>query len=78
MSAQPQLLATRFELLPAVSRAMTRCECAGVSFADLTKRMAAEGKSLETVMAETGVGVTCTGCLPDLRSFAVRFAKCPD
>lgn len=58
--------------LPSIGRAMTRCECAGVAFADVARRMSAEGKTLETVMVETGVGRMCTGCIPDLRAFAAR------
>ena len=47
--------------------AMTRCECAGVSFAEVGQRMEEDGLSLEEVSRRTGCGRTCTACLPDLR-----------
>ena len=65
-------------LLPALPRAMTRCECAGVAFAEIARRMEAGGASLEIVMAESGVGRMCTACVPDLRSFVARFRQSPD
>lgn len=64
-----------FPLLPAVPREMTRCECTGTAFEELARRMAAEGRSLESLMAETGVGHLCTACVPDLRGFAARFLR---
>jgi bacterioferritin-associated ferredoxin len=57
---------------------MTRCECAGVAFTEIARRMEAGGKSLDLVMAETGVGGLCTGCIPDLRAFVARFPGSPD
>lgn len=47
-------------------RAMTRCECAGLSFDEIARRIRDEGQSLERVQCETGCGRTCTACLPDL------------
>jgi bacterioferritin-associated ferredoxin len=46
---------------------MTRCECAGVSFAEVERRIREEGLSLEDVARRTGCGRTCTACLPDLQ-----------
>jgi bacterioferritin-associated ferredoxin len=48
-------------------RAMTRCECAGVTFVEVERRMREERLSLEEVTGRTGCGRTCTACLPDLR-----------
>jgi len=45
---------------------MTRCECAGVSFAEVEKRIREEGLSIEDAARRTGCGRTCTACLPDL------------
>jgi bacterioferritin-associated ferredoxin len=46
--------------------AMTRCECAETPFAEVVRRLRA-GEDLDAVQAETGVGLLCTACLPDLR-----------
>ncbi len=46
---------------------MTRCECAELSFAEIGRRLA-RGRSFEQLQAETGVGLICTACLPDLRA----------
>lgn len=55
---------------PAVeARAMTRCECAGIPFAEVDRRLREEGQSLEEVMRRTGCGRTCTACLPDLKAY---------
>ena len=48
--------------------AMTRCECADVSFPEVARQLAAGG-SLEEATRRTGCGQTCTACLPDLRKF---------
>jgi bacterioferritin-associated ferredoxin len=56
-------------LHPARPRTMTRCECAGMSFADLARRLREEGLSPEEACRRTGCGQTCTACLPDLRQF---------
>jgi bacterioferritin-associated ferredoxin len=53
----------------AVPRAMTRCECAGISFQEVATRMAATGASLEDASARTGCGRNCTACLPDLLTY---------
>jgi NAD(P)H-nitrite reductase large subunit len=45
---------------------MTRCECAEVSFAEVARRVHAEGLSLDEVATRTGCGGTCTACVPDL------------
>jgi bacterioferritin-associated ferredoxin len=47
---------------------MTRCECAGISFAEVARRVREEGLSLDEVAERTGCGRTCSACLPDLRS----------
>jgi bacterioferritin-associated ferredoxin len=47
-------------------RAMTRCECAGISFSEIGRRMATEQSTLEDVCRRTDCGQTCTACLPDL------------
>jgi NAD(P)H-nitrite reductase large subunit len=52
-----------------VPPAMTRCECAGVSFQEIARQMAATGGSLDDVQRRTGCGGTCTACVPDLRRF---------
>jgi len=47
-------------------RAMARCECAELSFAEIERRVQA-GQPLDEVQADTGVGLLCSACLPDLR-----------
>jgi bacterioferritin-associated ferredoxin len=47
-------------------RAMTRCECAETPLAEIVRRLRA-GEDLDAVQSETGVGLLCTACLPDLR-----------
>jgi len=53
-------------------RAMTRCECAGVPFAEVAQRMREEGLSFDQVAERTGCGRLCTACLPDLRDHVSR------
>jgi NAD(P)H-nitrite reductase large subunit len=54
---------------------MTRCECAEVTFAEVARRVNAEGLSLDEVATRTGCGGTCTACVPDLVQYlAVRDA----
>lgn len=53
----------------AMAATMTRCECAEVSFAEVARRVQAEGWSLDEVARRTGCGGTCTACLPDLHRF---------
>lgn len=48
--------------------AMTRCECADVTFPEVARQLVA-GASLEEATRRTGCGQTCTACLPDLRKF---------
>jgi bacterioferritin-associated ferredoxin len=50
-------------------RAMTRCECAGISFQEIASRMDAERTTLEEACRRTRCGSTCTACLPDLARF---------
>ena len=45
---------------------MTRCECAGLSFDEVARRLREDGKTLEEVQARTGCGRLCSACLPDL------------
>jgi NAD(P)H-nitrite reductase large subunit len=49
--------------------AMTRCECAGVTFAEVARRMECEGLSAEQATARSRCGQTCGACLPDLQRF---------
>ena len=48
--------------------AMSRCECAETPFAEVGRRLA-PGRSLDEVQVETGVGLLCTACLPDLHAY---------
>lgn len=52
-----------------IPRAMTRCECADVSFQEIAVRMDAERTTLDEVCLRTQCGSTCTACLPDLARF---------
>jgi bacterioferritin-associated ferredoxin len=47
-------------------RVMTRCECAGLPFDEIARRVRDDGLSLDTLQRETGCGRLCTACLPDL------------
>jgi len=51
---------------------MIRCECAELSFEELTRRLREAGRSFEQLQTETGVGLLCTACLPDLRAHLAR------
>ncbi len=53
----------------AIPRRMTRCECAGVTFDDLQRRMRAEGLSVQEACRKTGCGQCCSACVPDLQAF---------
>ena len=53
-------------------RAMTRCECAEISFDEIARRMREEGLTLDQVGALTGCGRCCSACLPDLRAHLAR------
>jgi bacterioferritin-associated ferredoxin len=48
---------------------MTRCECAGITFEEAARRMAAERLGAEQALRRTGCGQTCGACIPDLRRF---------
>ena len=56
-------------------RAMTRCECAGVSFQEIATRMEADRTTLDEVCRRTQCGNTCTACLPDLARFIAARQK---
>jgi bacterioferritin-associated ferredoxin len=47
---------------------MTRCECAGVTFAEIDGLLAS-GQALPAVLARTGCGEVCTACRPDLDDY---------
>jgi hypothetical protein len=50
-------------------RAMTRCECAEMAFDEVVRLAQRDsGAGLEAVQAETGIGLLCTACLPDLHA----------
>jgi NAD(P)H-nitrite reductase large subunit len=53
--------------VPCWPRAMTRCECAGMSFDEVARHMKERGLSIDQVAERTGCGRLCTACLPDLR-----------
>lgn len=48
--------------------AMTRCECAELSFDEVARRVRSEGVPLEEIQERTGCGRLCSACLPDLRA----------
>ena len=52
-------------------QAMTRCECAELSFDEVARRIR-EGASFEEVQERTGCGRLCSACLPDLRDHLAR------
>jgi bacterioferritin-associated ferredoxin len=47
-------------------RTMTRCECTGLPFDEVARRVQEQGQCLEAVQRDTGCGRLCTACLPDL------------
>jgi bacterioferritin-associated ferredoxin len=51
------------------ARAMTRCECACLSFAEIARRIREESQSLAELGRRTGCARTCTACLPDLQAY---------
>jgi bacterioferritin-associated ferredoxin len=53
-------------------RAMTRCECAEVSFEEIAQQIERERSTLEEQTRRTGCGGNCTACLPDLRRFLAK------
>jgi NAD(P)H-nitrite reductase large subunit len=56
-------------------RAMTRCECTGVTFQEIAIRMEADGVGLTEICNRTQCGNTCTACLPDLAQFIADRAR---
>ena len=50
-------------------RGMSRCECAGFSFAEIARCLREDGASLDELRARTGCGETCTACLPYLQLY---------
>jgi NAD(P)H-nitrite reductase large subunit len=58
-----------------VPPAMTRCECSGVSFQEVARRMEADRSTLDEVCRRTRCGHTCTACLPDLARFVAARQK---
>jgi bacterioferritin-associated ferredoxin len=48
--------------------AMTRCECADLTFEEIRLRME-RGQVFDEIAHRTGCGRTCTACLPDLEAF---------
>ena len=57
---------------PRAGPAMTRCECAVMSFPEIRQKLQREKLTLEEVARRTGCASTCTACLPDLRDFLSR------
>ena len=55
---------------PALATAprMTRCECAGVTFAEIGRILEA-GEPLPAALSRTGCAGMCTACVPDLEAF---------
>jgi bacterioferritin-associated ferredoxin len=47
---------------------MTRCECAGVTFAEIGRILQA-GEPLPAALARTGCAGMCTACRPDLDAY---------
>jgi bacterioferritin-associated ferredoxin len=57
---------------PSSQRPMTCCECAGLSFEEIARRLAEPGRSLEQMQQATGCGLLCTACVPDLDRLVAR------
>ena len=55
-------------LKPAVPRAMTRCECTGVAFAEIVRQVYVEQRPLGEILGRTGCAQNCGACLPDLQA----------
>jgi NAD(P)H-nitrite reductase large subunit len=54
---------------------MTRCECAGVTFTEVARRIEEDGLLPDQAIRRTRCGQNCGACLPDLHRFlAARFA----
>jgi len=54
--------------------AMTRCECADLSFDEIRQRID-KGQEFEELAKRTGCGRTCTACVPDLEAFLARHGR---
>ncbi|HET7747700.1 MAG TPA: (2Fe-2S)-binding protein [Vicinamibacteria bacterium] len=55
-------------------RPMTRCECSGVSFAEVARLVLSDDHPVEQVLRLTGCGQTCGGCVPDLAVYLAAAA----
>jgi len=53
---------------PPTPRAMTRCECAGVSFTEIVRQVYVERRPLGEILGRTGCAQNCGACLPDLQA----------
>jgi bacterioferritin-associated ferredoxin len=53
---------------PPTPLAMTRCECAGVSFAEIVRQVYVERRPLGEILGRTGCAQNCEACLPDLQA----------
>jgi bacterioferritin-associated ferredoxin len=62
--------ASTLESLPdrGVPRAMTRCECTGVAFAEIVRQVYVEQRPLGEILGRTGCAQNCGACLPDLQA----------
>ena len=60
---------------PPVGRAMTRCECSGISFDEAARRVLVDGLSLDELSRRTGCGGNCTACIPDLRRYLAALTE---
>lgn len=52
--------------------AMSRCECAEISFEKIERLMKERGWSLQEVSMQTRCGRTCSACVPDLEAYLSR------
>ena len=52
----------------AVPRAMTRCECSGVTFTEIVRQVWVERRPLGEILGRTGCAQNCGACLPDLQA----------
>ncbi len=68
MAAAPETLGA-LDLPVAHPRALTRCECTGLPFAEVARRIREEGLTLAELGRRTGCGDICTACLPDLSAY---------
>jgi bacterioferritin-associated ferredoxin len=54
--------------------AMSRCECADMSFEEIRKRLE-KGQDFDELAKRTGCGRTCTACVPDLEAFLSKHGR---